>query len=171
MILGFLAFLKNYHSQIDQINDTLILDRIVSQRNILQACNYQDFSALFTPYLFDLTTIDKDRCLEDNFVYPDICELRFASVKEGIFMMDSGFALYLFIAKSYHPNYLAALFGREKLAKGEVVGEELIAEQQNTYSQQVLNLVKVLREYAYFYTDQSHTAGCHCMLYDAGRTR
>lgn len=41
MLLAFLAFLKNYHYQIDQINDTLILDKVIAQRNLLQACNYQ----------------------------------------------------------------------------------------------------------------------------------
>lgn len=81
MVLGFLAFLKHYQTQIDQINDTLILDRVVAQRNLLQACGYQEPAAIFTPYLFDLTTIGNDRCLEDNFSYPDVCELRFASVK------------------------------------------------------------------------------------------
>jgi hypothetical protein len=94
------------------INDTLVLDRIVSQRNLLQACNYQDCIAHFTPYLFDLTTIGEDQCLEENFIYPDVCALRFSSVKEGIFLMDTGFAIYLYIAKSCHPNYLAALFGK-----------------------------------------------------------
>jgi hypothetical protein len=63
MVLGFMAFLKHYHSQIDLINDTIILDRMIAQRNLLQACNYQDPSALFSPYLFDLTTIGNDRCL------------------------------------------------------------------------------------------------------------
>lgn len=76
-MLSYLAFLKNYHSQIDSINDTPLLDRIISQRNILQACSYLEICALFTPYLFDLATIGNDCCLEDNFAYPDVCELRF----------------------------------------------------------------------------------------------
>lgn len=73
MFLGFLAFLKNYHSQIEMINDTLVLERIISQRNVLQSCNYPECVTLFTPYLFDLTTIGNDRCLDDNFIYPDVC--------------------------------------------------------------------------------------------------
>jgi hypothetical protein len=146
MMLGFLGFLKNYHSQIDQINDTLILERVIAQRNLLQSCSYQEPVTMFTPYLFDLTTIGSDRCLEENFIYPDLCELKFSSVKDGVFLLDCGVALYLFIARTCHPNYLAALFGKEKLGKGEVVGEEQIAEQGNSYSEQVLNLVRVLRE-------------------------
>lgn len=146
MVLGFLGFMKHYQTQIDLINDTLILDRIVAQRNLLQACNYQDPVAIFTPYLFDLTSIGNDRCLEGNFLYPDVCELKFASVKEGVFLMDAGVALYLFIARSCHPNYLLSLFGKEKLAKGDIVGEEVIGEQVNAFSEQVLRLVRVLRE-------------------------
>jgi hypothetical protein len=61
----------------------------------------------------------KDRCLDDNFMYPDVCELKFESVKEGVFLLDSGSTLYLYFAKTYHPNYSLALFGREKLIKGE----------------------------------------------------
>ena len=67
-------------------------------------------------------------------------------MKEGLFLLDAGIALYLFIAKSYHPDYLRALFSKEKLVKGDVVGEETIAEQNNAYSSQVMNLVRVLRE-------------------------
>lgn len=147
MVLGYLAFLKHYHSQVDIINDTIVLDRIIAQRNLLQACNYQDPSALFTPYLFDLTTIGNDRCLDENFIYPDVCDLRFQSVKEGLFLLDAGVALYLYISRSYHPDYLRALFGKEKLVKGDVLSEDMIAAQEGGYSQQVMNLVRVLREY------------------------
>ena len=146
MFLSFLAFLKNYHSQIELVNDTLIMERIISQRNILQSCNYTECITLFTPYLFDLTTIGNDRCLDDNFIYPDVCQLKFSSVTDGLFLMDTGFVLYLFIAKTYHPNYLLALFAKDKILKGETVNEEMIAEQNNQFSQQVLNLVRVLRE-------------------------
>lgn len=48
--------------------------------------------------------------------------------------MDAGVALYLYIAKVHHPNYILSLFGKEKLSKTDVVGEEVIAEQGNTYS-------------------------------------
>jgi hypothetical protein len=169
MILGFLAFLKNYHTQIDSVNDTIVLDRIIAQRNLLQACNYQDPAALFTPYLFDLTTIGNDRCLDDNFLYPDVCDLRFHSVKEGLFLLDAGTALYLFIAKNHHPDYVRALFGKEKLAKGEVVGEETIAGQDNAYSQQVMNLVRVLREYRLRYVGPRRTGGCLSSWSAAGK--
>ena len=73
MILSFLGFLKNYHSQIDIINDTIILERVIAQRNLLQSCGYSDCNTTFSPYLFDLTTIGNDRCLPDNFLYPDAC--------------------------------------------------------------------------------------------------
>lgn len=145
-MLSFLAFLKNYHSQIDLINDSIILDRVIAHRNQLQCCNYPDCNATFSPYLFDLTTIGSDRCLPDNFIYPDPCELRFGSVKEGVFLMDAGNTLYLFLAKNYHPNYCLALFGKEKLLKTDKVDEETIITQNNQFSQQVLELVRVLRE-------------------------
>ena len=122
-MLSLLAFLKNYHSQIDIITDNIILDRVVAHRNLLQSCNYFECNSVFSPYLFDLTTIDKERCLPDNFIYPDACELRFASVKEGIFLMDAGNTLYLFLAKNYNPKLCYALFGREKLLKTDKVNE------------------------------------------------
>lgn len=112
LILSFLGFLKNNHSQIDLINDSIALDRVVAHRNFFQSANYPDCNAAFSPYLFDLTTIGNDRCLPDNFIYPDSCELRFSSVREGVFLMDAGTALYLYLSKNYHPNYCLALFGK-----------------------------------------------------------
>ena len=111
-MLSYLAFLKSHHSQIDNINNTHIIERIISQRNILQSCNYLDVNCIFSPYLFDLTTIDSSRCKPDNFIYPDACELRFDNVKEGMFLMDAGIALYLFVSKNCHPNYIYSLFGK-----------------------------------------------------------
>jgi hypothetical protein len=51
-------------------------------------------------------------------MYPDLCELKFSSVKEGLFIMDCGLTLYLYISKSCHPNYLKCLFGKDKFVKG-----------------------------------------------------
>lgn len=118
-ILSFLAFLKNSHTQLDLVNDTIQLDKVISTRNFLQSSNYSECNTTFAPYLFDLTSMGKDRCLEENFIYPDVCELKFESVKDGVFLLDSGSTLYLYFAKTYHPNYSLALFGREKLIKGE----------------------------------------------------
>jgi hypothetical protein len=122
---------------------------VVTQRNLLQCSNYNDCNAAFSPYLFDLTSIDQDRCLPDNFVYPDACELRFSSVKEGLFLLDAGVALYLYVSRQCHPHYLQSLFGKEKLLKTDQVSEETILAQNNSYSQQVLELVRVLREYTF----------------------
>lgn len=60
--------------------------------------------------------------------------------------MDAGNALYLYLAKNYHPRYCLALFGKEKLLKTDKVDEETIISQNNQFSQQVLELVRVLRE-------------------------
>lgn len=52
-----LGFLKNYHSQIDIINDTPIIDKIVCARNLLQSSNYLDIQATYAPYLFDIASM------------------------------------------------------------------------------------------------------------------
>jgi hypothetical protein len=56
-MLGALAFLKSYHSMLDNINDTILLDTIISQRNYLQSCNYLDMNTFFCPYLFNLSNL------------------------------------------------------------------------------------------------------------------
>lgn len=58
MMLGALAFLKSYHSMLDNINDTILLDTIISQRNYLQSCNYLDINTIFCPYLFNLSNLE-----------------------------------------------------------------------------------------------------------------
>ena len=130
---------------------------------MLQSSNYADLNSVFSPYLFDLTSIDNERCLPDNFIYPDACELRFNNVKEGMFLFDVGQALYLYVAKNCHPNYVVSLFGKQKLLKNDHVSEETIQQQGNQFSQQVLELVKVLRQYIYDNIGRRHTAGFPCM--------
>ena len=145
LFLGWLGFLKNHHSQIDLINCTLPMERVMSGRNLLQSCNHPDLTGTFCPYLFNLA-MPEDRCQEEPFLYPDICDLRFSSVKEGLFLMDASSILYLYISKSCHPNYLLSLFGKEKFGKHEHLTEELIGEQDNHFSRQVTTLVRFLRE-------------------------
>lgn len=98
-----------------------------------------------------------------------MCDLRFQSVKEGLFLLDAGVALYLYISRTYHPDYLRALFGKDKLVKGDVLSEDMINAQEGSYSQQVQNLVRVLREYFLCYLDRRHTGGCPYMWCDVVR--
>jgi len=44
-------------------------------------------------------------------------------VKEGLFLMDAGSNLYLYIAKNCHENYLYSLFGKPKLSKTDILNE------------------------------------------------
>ena len=55
LFLSFLGFLKHHHSQVDLINSTLPMERVMANRNLLQSCSYSDVSAHFNPYLFNLT--------------------------------------------------------------------------------------------------------------------
>lgn len=68
-----LGFLKNYHSQIDIINETPFMDRVVAARNLLQSANYQEVQATYAPYLFDIGSMGPERCQPDEFIYPDPC--------------------------------------------------------------------------------------------------
>ena len=73
VFLAFLGFLKNNETQPDLIVDSIPFEKVISYRNLLQSCNYPEFTSNFSPYLFDLSTVGTDRCLDDNFVYPDVC--------------------------------------------------------------------------------------------------
>ena len=117
-MLSQLAILKSTHFQLESINDTIVLDTIVTQRNLLQSGTVHELNNFFSPYLFNLTTMTEDMCRDDeNFIYPEVCELKFASVKEGMFLMDNGMSLCLYIAKVCDPYFLKALFGKEKFSK------------------------------------------------------
>jgi hypothetical protein len=45
--------------------------------------------------------------------------MRFHNVKEGLFLLDNGIALYLFIAKQCPPNLLSEVFGKAKISKND----------------------------------------------------
>lgn len=113
MMLSQLGLLKSQHFQLDAINDTLALDIVVHQRNFFQGCGTTELQNFFSPYLFNLTSMSEDMCRdEENFVYPDVCELKFNSVKEGIFLLDNGLSLYLYISKNCDPHLLKMLYGK-----------------------------------------------------------
>ncbi len=57
LMLSQLALLKSSHFQIDSINDSIVLDNIVAQRNFLQSCGMTELNNFFSPYLFNLTTM------------------------------------------------------------------------------------------------------------------
>jgi hypothetical protein len=60
---------------------------------------------------------------DENFIYPEVCELKFISVKEGMYLMDNGMCMWLYISKVCDPSYLIALFGKDKFSKGEQLTE------------------------------------------------
>jgi len=44
--------------------------------------------------------------------------LKFSSVKEGIFLLDNGISLYLYISKIVDPHFLKMILGKDRFAKG-----------------------------------------------------
>ncbi len=59
LLLSQLALLKSSHFQLESINDSIVLDNIVAQRNFLQSCGMNELNNFFSPYLFNLTTINE----------------------------------------------------------------------------------------------------------------
>ena len=57
LMLSQLALLKSSHFQIESINDSIVLDNIVAQRNLLQSCGMTELNNFFSPYLFNLTAM------------------------------------------------------------------------------------------------------------------
>jgi hypothetical protein len=56
-MLSQLALLKSFHFQLESINETLALDNVISQRNVLQSCGPTELQTFFSPYLFNLSTL------------------------------------------------------------------------------------------------------------------
>ena len=118
LLLSQLGLLKSSHFQLETINDSIILDNVIVQRNFLQSCGINELNNFFSPYLFNLTTMTEDMCRDDeNFVYPEVCELKFSSVKEGMYLMDNGACMWLYVSKTCDPFYLKCLFGKDKFSK------------------------------------------------------
>lgn len=146
LLLSQLAVLKSPHFQLESINDSIVLDSIVAQRNFLQACGSIELNNFFSPYLFNLTLMSEEMCRDDdNFVYPDVCELKFSSVKEGMYLMDSGLCLWLYVSKTCDPFFLKSLFGKDKFSKNEQLTEENFLS-GDLFAEQVSNLIRVCRE-------------------------
>jgi hypothetical protein len=83
------------------------------------------------PYLFNLTLMDQSMCREDvDFVYPPTEELRFESVKTGLFLLDCGTELYLYISKFCDLDLLERVFGKAKFKQNEMLEEEHLNKQE-----------------------------------------
>lgn len=100
------------------------MDRVICERNYFQFCGPNEISTYFNPYLFDLTSMEEHMCRDDiEFVYPNTVELRFQNTKDGLFLLDDGIALYLFIARQCPPEVIMDVFGKPKLTKNDHLTE------------------------------------------------
>lgn len=50
-------------------------------------------------------------------MYPPSIEVKFQNIKEGLFLLDNGLSLYLFIAQQCDPNLITDVFGKNKITK------------------------------------------------------
>lgn len=62
---AILSMLKSAHSQIDTINNSPLMDKVVGERNFLQFMGTTELSSFFNPYLFDLVNLEEGMCRED----------------------------------------------------------------------------------------------------------
>lgn len=83
---------------------------------------------------------------EQEFIYPNTVEIKFHNVKDGLYLLDVGLALYLFIAKQCDAGLLQEIFGKSKLTKNDELNEEVLMGQSGRRALQVQNLVRYLRE-------------------------
>lgn len=61
IIMAILAMLKSIHSQPEAINNTLLMDRVLSERLFLQSAGLE-INNVFNPYLFDLSNLESGMC-------------------------------------------------------------------------------------------------------------
>jgi hypothetical protein len=57
-----LGILKNYHSQLELIKNTHVMDKVLGERNFLQSSVPHEVTMYFYPYLFDLSNLDETMC-------------------------------------------------------------------------------------------------------------
>lgn len=79
-------------------------------------------------------------------MYPPTVEIKFHNVKDGLFLLDMGLALYLFIAKQCDGGLLQEVFGKPKFSKNDELNEQVLMEQNSRRATQVQELIKILRE-------------------------
>ena len=53
-----LAILKSPHFSLDSFNDTIVMDKIICERNILHGADTIEINNYFNPYLFNLSNMD-----------------------------------------------------------------------------------------------------------------
>lgn len=120
------------------------MDKILSERLFLQSSGYE-ISTYFNPYLFNLSELEPNMCQNEDFQYPPTVDIKFHNVKSGLFLMDVGLALYLFIAKDCDPHLLTEVLGKPKFNKNDEINEEVLMGQTGEKAVQVQNLIKFLR--------------------------
>lgn len=63
-MLSLLAMLKSPHAHPDLLNGTYLLDKLVAERNILQFSGQCEIANRFNPFLFDVTNLEPEMCLD-----------------------------------------------------------------------------------------------------------
>lgn len=91
--------------------------------------------------------MDESMCMDEaEFVYPPTVKVGFEETRNGLFLMDCGLTLYLFIAKEYNSALIKEVLGIDKLSKNDTLNEDLLNEQTSLKAQQVQNLIRYLRQ-------------------------
>jgi len=93
----------------------------VDARNVLrinlEKYNSHEIGLQINPWLFRLDTLEDDQCEYDEsgyFVYPDLLGLSYDSLaNEGVFMLNDGFDIYLWVGQQTDPSILDSLFNIE----------------------------------------------------------
>ncbi|CAD8181115.1 unnamed protein product [Paramecium pentaurelia] len=96
---------------------SILTDYINYFRIIFQYIHYDELVTYLVPQLYNVTNLQEHECVYDDqgqFVYPQQLSLVLAELQSGgLYLMDCGYCLILYICKIHDPTQLVDLFDEE----------------------------------------------------------
>ncbi|CAK89473.1 unnamed protein product (macronuclear) [Paramecium tetraurelia] len=100
---------------------SIMTDYVNYFRIIFQYIHFDELVTYLVPQLYDVTNLHENECVYDDqgqFVYPQQLSLVSSELATGgLYLMDCGFCLILYICKIHDPTQLVALFGEKYHSK------------------------------------------------------
>merc|ERR1711862_339804 len=103
------------------IKQDVYTDHISCLRILLNNLALDEALLYFVPYLFAVHHFGEEGqedCHDEhgNFIYPPLCNLSYGSMDpDGIYLMDDGQSLKLFVSKAASREQISQLFGHDQI--------------------------------------------------------
>ena len=137
----------------NEIDENFDIDLSNYYRNKLLKMNTKEVLSYIIPTIYYLNDIEKNKSVgkydEESGMFnlpPNINLTKNQMKDDGLYLIDIGYLLILFIGKKINKNILQILFGINQFDINLKITEDIFLEEKNNFKEKIMTIVNYLRE-------------------------